>query len=564
MAGEQDMTKLDPPSPALPKPRPAGSGLLIGTTGLALLMCGGLLVYGAGRGVDLTDEIFYLIWTRNPQAYALTYQPFGYLLHPLFVLMGGNLAHYRLAGFGIAAGAGGLLGLSLARHLDARAGFAVYGALAALTIFFPWIITPSYNSAANVGAMLIVAGLLMLTDGGAGRTAAGTIAAAGGLCCACFAKPPLFAIGVLLIVAFGVSRRPVRRAVPFLASLLLAALLISLLLAPPGMIALVRRIVMSQHVLALPNQALGLPAKIARDFLAVPALLVGAVVAAAGGFAPRRFGWSRWVAWGAIGLSLLYMASVAGDALDGGIPDFIGMAMVTLGAGYVGLLREQRGENLWPVALLLIAPFAVALGTFNNQWFQLNFSMAFPLLALFALAAADAVRWRRVAAYAFAVVSPVLVMLLAAFFPYSLPASIFEQKIPIEAPLAQGTIRVDEETAAFVQAAHGQAQGALLIDLSGTGPGVAVALGGQAPVLAWLNPATPTWPDVVWSRLSETERAQAWFVGPIWPQFAHSAAARWLASHQGRFCPITLPETPFWGEERRLQLWRPCMPEPQR
>ncbi|MBW8852729.1 MAG: hypothetical protein JF600_18355, partial [Xanthomonadales bacterium] len=79
-----------------------GTGaLLIASLALALLMCGGLLVYGAGRGVDLTDEIFYLIWTRNPEAYPLTYQPFGYLLHPLFTLVGGNLEHYRLAGFGI-------------------------------------------------------------------------------------------------------------------------------------------------------------------------------------------------------------------------------------------------------------------------------------------------------------------------------------------------------------------------------------------------------------------------------------------------------------------------------
>ena len=537
---------------------------LVTSLALALLMCGGLLVYGAGRGVDLTDEIFYLIWTHNPEAYPLTYQPFGYLLHPLFTLVGGNLEHYRLAGFGIAAGAGALLGLSLAHRPDARANFALHGALAAMTIFFPWIITPSYNMAANVGAMLIIAGLLLLAKGRPGRTWAGTIAAASGLCCACFAKPPLFAIGIVLILAFGVSRRPARRAIPFAASLLLAAVLISLFLAPPRMIALVRRIVMSQHVLALPNQVLALPVKIAQDFLAVPPLLVGAMVAAACGFALRRFGWFRWAAWGAIGLSLLYVASVAGDALDGAIPDFIGLAVITLSAGYAGLLQDQPGVRLWPIALLLVAPFAVALGTFNNQWAQLNFSMAFPLLALFALASADNVRWRSVVGYAFAIVGPVLVMLLAAFFPYSLPASIFEQQIPIEPPLARGTIRVDEETAAFLQAAHGLAQGALLIDLSGTGPGIAVALGARAPVLPWLNPATPTWPDVVWSRLSATEREQAWFVGPVWPQFAHSAAAHWLAAHKGRFCPTTLPETPFWGEERKLQLWRPCVPEPQR
>src|SRR5437868_2180956 len=75
--------------------------LLLGAVA-TLLVCGGLLVYGSGRGYDLTDEVFYLIWTRDPQAYHLTYQPFGYLLHPLFEFLGGDLQDYRLSGFAAA------------------------------------------------------------------------------------------------------------------------------------------------------------------------------------------------------------------------------------------------------------------------------------------------------------------------------------------------------------------------------------------------------------------------------------------------------------------------------
>ncbi|WP_340318159.1 hypothetical protein [Rhizorhabdus argentea] len=528
---------------------------------MALLVCGGLLLYGSSRGVDLTDEVFYLIWTRNPEAYPLTYQPFGYLLNPLFNLVHGNLELYRLAGFGITAGAGALLGWSSAQRSEMRACFAAYGALAALTIFFPWIITPSYNSAANVGAMLIIAGMLNLTESDLRQAVLGIIATAGGLCCACFAKPPLFAISVA-IVAIGLVRRPARRALPCIATLLLAAALISLFLAPPRMIALVSRILITQHVLALPNQVLALPAKVARDFLAAPLPLIGAAVAAACSFVLRRFALFRWAAYGAIGLSFVYLASVADDTIDGSIPDFLGLAMVTLGAGYAGLLQNQPGITLLPTTLLLLAPPAVALGTFNNQWFQLNLSIAFPLLALFALAFADAVRWRRAAALALSILSPMLIMLLAACFPYSLPTSIFEQQIPIKPPLALGIIRVDAETAAFLQGTRGLAGGALLIDLSGTGPGVAVALGARPPMLPWLNPATTTWPDVVWSRLSDAQRNRAWFILPVWPAFANSAAANWLVAHKGRFCQTMLPEITFWKKERRLQLWRPCRCQP--
>jgi hypothetical protein len=132
-----------------------------------------------------------------------------------------------------------------------------------------------------------------------------------------------------------------------------------------------------------------------------------------------------------------------------------------------------------------------------------------------------------------AVAGPVAVMLLAAFAPYSLPAPVFDQQVPVSFPLAGGVIGVDAQTAAFVRGARGKAAGATLVDLSGTGPGVAVALGAHAPVLAWLNPATPSWPDVVWARLSPQARESAVFVTPVWPLFQSSAPARWLLAHQG-------------------------------
>lgn len=536
--------------------------VLLASVIVSLLICGGLLVYGSDRGLDLTDEIFYLVWTRDPNAYALVYQPFGYLLHPLFELVGGDLQVYRLTGFGIAAAAGAFLGWSLSPAGRHRALFALYGAASALTIFFPWIVTPSYNSAANVGALLIVAGILNAFAGRPALRIVGTITGSAGLCLASFSKPPLFAIGIAAMVVAAVASRNKRTALALTAAPILAAGLISLFLAPTEIPGLLRRIVVSQHVLALPNTPLGLPAKLVRDWGEVPLVLSGAAVAAALSFALRRSRWWRWPGYGVIALSLLYFRDAAADVADGDIPDFLGLALATMAAGYAGILQHRPGARLPVVVLLLGAPFAVALGTFNNQWSQLNFSMAFPFLALFALASADPARWRRRLAQALCVIGPPGIVLLAAFYPYSLPASVFEQQIPVEQPLTHGRILVDPETADFVGAARGLARGALLVDLSGTGPGVAVALGARAPVLAWLNPATGTWPDVVWSRLSAEERARAWFVGPVWPAFASSAPARWLAANKARYCGSTLPQIPFWGEERTLQVWRPCVAPP--
>lgn len=525
---------------------------------MSLLTCGGLLVYGSGRGLDLTDEIFYLVWARDPNAYQLIYQPFGYLVHPLFELVGGDLQIYRIAGFAIAAGAGALLGSSLSSTSRTRLLFSLYGAASALTIFFPWIITPSYNSAANVGALFTIGGILNIIEDGPRTRIIGVAAGAAGLCIAAYSKPPLFVIAVAVILAATFVAKSVRTTLALIATIVLGAVLISLFLAPAEIFALVGRIIESQRVLALPNNALALPGKIARDWSAVPLGLSGAAGAAALSFVIRRSRWSKWPGYAAIALSLYYFAGAAPDAIDGGLPDFPGLALVTLAAGYAGVIQHEEHPDWFAIALLLGAPVAVALGTFNNQWFQLNFSMAFPFLALFILAARDPASWRRGAARALAVLGPVAAMLLAAWYPYSLPESVFDQQIPIEHPLTHSSILVDEETATFVQSARGLARGALVVDLSGTGPGVGAVLAARAPVLLWLNPATPTWPDVVWSRLSIEERKRAWFIAPIWPLFNQSAPAKWLVTHKSRFCQKDLPPITFWDEQRTLQIWRPC------
>ena len=540
-----------------PAKRILPGAILLACVATSLLICGGLLVYGSGRGLDLTDEIFYLLWARDPNAYALLYQPFGYLLHPLFELAGGDLQTYRLAGFAISAGAGAYLGYSLSTS-ENRLHFSIYGAVSALTIFFPWIITPSYNSAANVGAILTIAGLLNAGAVSWARRVSGAMAGAVGLCVSAFAKPPLLAVSVSVILALALGSRNARTRLGLLAALILGAVLICLLIGPAEILPLVRRIIATQQALALPNTALGLPGKVLRDWFIVPPLLTLAAIASALGFVAPRPRWSKWCGYVAVALSLYYIGNIASDAIDGSVPDFLGLALVTTAAGHAGVLRGDQNMPAFAIALLLGAPAAVALGTFNNQWAQLTFSMVFPFLTLFVLTLADPAPWRRGIALALAILGPIAVMLLAAFYPYSLPESVFDQQIPVEQPITHGPIQVDEDTAEFVSSARGLAKGALLIDLSGTGPGVAAVLGAQAPVLPWLNPATSTWPDVVWSRLSLEQRDRAWFAAPVLAQFNHSAPAEWFLAHKSRYCRTTLAPMTFWDKERTLEIWHPC------
>ena len=522
--------------------------------GLSLLTCASILVYGSGRGMDLTDEIFYLVWARDPNAYALMYQPFGYLLHPLYELCRGNLQVYRLAGFAVAAGAGAMLGFSLANERQ-RLAFSIYGAAAALTIFFPWIVTPSYNSAANVGALLTIAGIVNARENNLARQVGGADLGAAGLCISAFAKPPLFVMSAGIIVVLAIVWRGARTRLSLVAMLVLGAALLCLFVPPTEVLPLVKRIATTQKILSLPNTPLGLPGKVIHDWAIVPPLLTLATISATVGLIVQRTPWSRWCGAVAAVLSAGYLASIIPDATDGSVPDFVGLAVVLLTAGYASVVRYQ---NRLPIALLLGAPAAVALGTFNNQWAQLTYSMAFPFLALFLCASADPARWRRVVVSAVAVLGPVAATVFGAFYPYGLQDSLFEQRFPVQHPITGSRILVDEDTASFIGSAGGKAKGALLIDLSGTGPGVAAALGAKSPVLSWLNPATATWPDVVWSRLSPQQREQAWFVAPVRPIFNHSAPAQWLISREKGYCGKRFDPLTFWDHEVNLEFWHPC------
>jgi hypothetical protein len=407
---------------------------------------------------------------------------------------------------------------------------------------------------------MLALGAVLTAAEGTPRSALVAAAAGGaGLCLAAFGKPPLFAFAVL---GFAVMAAVAPRARVALTIALLFGLALICAVAPPAeLVGLVRRILATQRLLGLPNALQALPAKIVRDWSAVPLSLTLAAVATGLSLLPPRSPRTRWLGYAAVALIAGYGPHASVDLIDGDLPDFIGLALVIAGAAYAGAVALPLADRL-AVAALLVAPAAVALGTFNNQWGQLNFSMVFPLLALFKLACADPKRWRAGAVQAGAVAAPVAVMLLAALRPYSLPASIFEQQAPIEAPLSRGRLLVDPQTAAFVGAARGLARGDLLLDLSGTGPGVAAVLGAHAPVLPWLNPATPAWPDVVWSRLSARERATASFVLPAWPTFDRSAPAVWIARRKAGYCRRPLPPMTFWREARVLELWRPCGARP--
>ena len=131
----------------------------------------GWVLWYSRYGIDFTDESFYLVSISNPFNYALTATQFGFIYHPLYQLLDGNIANLRQVNI--------LIIFCLAWAVSSIFLKSVYGnqalermprliisagiATASLALLDTWLPTPGYNSLA-LQALLVAAIGFLLAD----------------------------------------------------------------------------------------------------------------------------------------------------------------------------------------------------------------------------------------------------------------------------------------------------------------------------------------------------------------------------------------------------------------
>jgi hypothetical protein len=144
-------------------------GLYLAACATAAAAAWSIVVWGLWRGIDLTDEGYYLNSISSPFLYKATYSQFGFILHPIYVLVGGDLILLRLAGllpltlaavFFVST----FLRLPLIRPLPitARLSLTVGGSCAVLFAYSLWIPTPNFNLLNLFGVLIIFTGWLRI------------------------------------------------------------------------------------------------------------------------------------------------------------------------------------------------------------------------------------------------------------------------------------------------------------------------------------------------------------------------------------------------------------------
>lgn len=446
-------------------------------TGLALVAW---MLLRMDAGLDLTDEGYYLNWISSPWDFATPLTQFGFVYHPFYELLGGDIVRLRQFNLLLTLGAAYVLCVTVVP----RPALAFVLATSALAFWQLWLPTPNYNSLAFQALMLAVTGLLRPT-----RMGWILLGFGGGLLF--LAKPTSAALLMLPVALYlWATRRWAWRGIALSAATAFGVLIVSALLIDGslvhfvlhmqegvGDIALLHAGAESQRIWRLDDWPMnsmlwqvsfGLVVVVAACIMRprlVPCVGIAACIAA-------------WCVMAAYVLP-------EGDALP-----YAGLVVLgpVVGALLISV-RPAPGRASWVLALCFLAlPLVYAFGSTNDYWFMAQCVGLFWVLA----AAVVLAPHRPHALLPLAIVAQTLTVVLVALamqHPYRQAAPLAAQQTHIA---VRGTdLKVAPDIALLLPPMETLAQEAgflprqPLIDMSGENPLVAYMLNATPMPMAW-------------------------------------------------------------------------------
>jgi len=506
----------------------------------------------AGHGFDFTDESYYLFWISNPFQYDWSVTQFGFVYHPLYRLLDGDIASLRRVNLLLVYGLSwavadrylGVMAATTRRCRWSRALLAAGFAASSLVVFSSWLLTPNYNTLTLQGLLIALLGLLGVHNAGTARALPSwLLLGIGGWLV--FMGKPTSALALALLSACYLllwGRRYLRCAglAALTAALLLAG---SALLIEGSVLAFVGRV---RSGLDLGHRMLGADLMLHIFRLDLPKwrpfewrLFQGmAALTALAGMAVALTGRKRVLALVlfvvVLVLGVWWMAQSRGLFWSrfGPFTGFFALLGVALGALLCGLLtqmpalrqsttRTQIGTGLLCAAL----PYAYAFGTNSNYSQVATYAGFFWMLAALMLLhpALHSPRHMRVLVPIALIAMLVCATLLARgmAMPYRQPQALSLNPQLLEIGPPASPLWVNAAVADYVHDAVGSARqagfaaGTPVIDLTGHSPGLVFALNGIAPGAPWLlggYPGSRAFTEAVLARCSCQTLARAWLL----------------------------------------------------
>lgn len=527
-----------------------------------------LVLGSAWRGLDPIDESYVLRLVRFPRASVPAGEVylFPFLLHPLLALCGNDIGLFRLVGDVVVGSVAAACFVDAARLVSSRPQRlplvvgATAAAAAAQLVFLLEVRVLSYRSLAFAGLLVVAWGVARLQRG---RPVGGGALVGAGACLVFVAKPTsAAALAVVLVVAALWLRPPPRSlGAALLAVVVGTSAVLALAQMTPAQAAryLAGGVDIVSRTGAYPGlaQVLGVGGVDASAFLfAVPllAVLVAWLVGRRHAdddvarvdvlVAPVLVGVGLATAWLAVGL------------LSGATNGFRALALgvVVLGLGLPvlrGWDRDRRPTVLPVLVLLALVPYLFAVGSNRDLLTTTGQTSAawVILVGLHVVRSLDndgasstvgAARPRGVPTAApgllVAATTCLVVMVGALWWDGPLGAQVGRAGHPV--PVLGGTLYLAPEAAVAVRPLHevatrgGLGDGTPVVDLTGTEPAAALALGGPPLGRAHFYTAWSGGVDsarVALARVPCADRARSWLIVPAsgTPALAAAWSADW-------------------------------------
>lgn len=569
-----------------------------------ILLIGWLLKYSS-YGIDFTDESFYLVWIANPFLYDASVYLFGFVYHPLYGLLGGDIAALRQANilitFGLAWGATYIFLASLAPDLKENritlltvsAGFAT----SAFILFDSWLPTPSYNSLALQSLLISTTGLI-LADKSLHRTSIiGWVLIGAGGWMAFMAKPSsALALAVGVFVYLCLARKLSIRMFVLTVACSLALLWISALAIDGSILLFLKRIRLGVEFIGYLggghsiNQILRIDKFQSSDKLRISILLVfSALLITLWSMCARNKKWSLLGLLITITFFLITASLTLGQIHRAAeLGEFQGLlifalvyatAAAALAHGRLQLLKTVSARQWSLAALFLLMPHIYAFGTNDNYW-QAGSSAAifwlFAGLTLLAPLIRERASWLLALPLAVAAQAVTAILLQTGLEkPYRQPHPLRFNVSNLEIGPQRSSLMLSEDYSAYIAAAMSAAknggfgQDMPMIDLSGQSPGILFSLGAKSIGQAWIiggYPGSLNFAEASLLRTSCEKIGSAWVLfepdGPrsISPELMSRLGADFPGAYKQVGVWQTAEGSGGYNARRTQELYRPVKP----
>jgi hypothetical protein len=482
------------------------------------------VLFFSNSGVDFTDEGFYLNWISSPQYYPNSLSQFGFIYHPIYVLVDGNIAYLRkinlIICFLLAFALTLLLLKKLVHHKsDDKLGMLSSSFALSISVFNiiissgEWLNSASYNTL-NFQALLVVAiGFILTEEKKPIKYNLGLIILATGSALTFLAKPTTALLLYLLMFILFLLSGQLKKII-FVLSYIVIIVISFAVVIDGSLMKFIERFQQSYRLTITTNSG-HTPSELFRiDFITIDSrikfyiflLYVVLLILILGYINYRKF-FEYFVLF--LGVTIFFLIS----SLFGGISKFsfssannvyqeifiLSLLLITItvfALGNVLTTRKLNHHNFSLIVLLLFAPYLFSFGSSNN-YLYMGFSVLFfwviAASALIFLSNPKKQNWDVLIPISLAVqIFTALQLYTGLENPYRQPNSLFQNELKAPIGIFLPGLKIPDSYQVYFQQISDSVKtsnykaGTPVIDLTGISPLTLFSMQAEALGSAWI------------------------------------------------------------------------------